>query len=245
MDTSHTLPDGQAPIVMRGEYMNRIETFVAAAFAFAVTMLVISLDAIPQTFEELVMACKQIPAFAASFALVTWIWHSHANWSRWFGLQDTPAILLSSMLVFIVLVYVYPLRIMMSGLFASLSGGFFPNTMQFTAYWEVRFMFAFYAFGLFTLCMNFVGLYGYALKKQHALNLSALEIYDARTHIYNWLATSSVCVVSFVMAVTLPTNMLGLAGFINFILFPILTILGVKRRNLRTVEFGDVPHEPA
>jgi|TARA_B100000809_G_scaffold203015_1_gene203974 uncharacterized membrane protein len=34
---------------MRGENMTRIETFVDAAFAFAFTMLVISIDEIPRS----------------------------------------------------------------------------------------------------------------------------------------------------------------------------------------------------
>lgn len=37
---------------MRGLDMTQIEVFVDAAFAFAVTMLVISFDAIPRTLER-------------------------------------------------------------------------------------------------------------------------------------------------------------------------------------------------
>ena len=47
----------------RGMEMTRIEVFVDAAFAFAVTMLVISFDQIPQSFNEMVEAVKGIPAF--------------------------------------------------------------------------------------------------------------------------------------------------------------------------------------
>lgn len=58
---------------MRGEEMTRIETFVAAAFAFAVTMVVISLGSIPSTFGAFIQAVKQIPSFAASCAIIFWI----------------------------------------------------------------------------------------------------------------------------------------------------------------------------
>ncbi|XOV77877.1 MAG: TMEM175 family protein [Aestuariibacter sp.] len=78
---------------LRGETMNRIETFVAAAFAFAVTMLVISVDSIPGTFSELQQAAMDIPAFAASFAIITWIWFEHATWCRKFGLEQPFGIL--------------------------------------------------------------------------------------------------------------------------------------------------------
>ena len=36
------------PFKMRGENMTHIETFVAAAFAFAVTMLVITVGSVPE-----------------------------------------------------------------------------------------------------------------------------------------------------------------------------------------------------
>jgi hypothetical protein len=36
---------------MRGESMTRIETFVAASFAFAITMMVISLGTIPDSVQ--------------------------------------------------------------------------------------------------------------------------------------------------------------------------------------------------
>ena len=95
----------------RGREVTRIEAFVDAAFAFAVTLLVISFDAIPDSVPALVAALKGVPAFAASFALLAWIWWSHAAWSRRYGLDDGRSVLLSLLLVFLVLVYVYPLRL--------------------------------------------------------------------------------------------------------------------------------------
>jgi uncharacterized membrane protein len=44
--------------ISRGRQTTRLETFVDAAFAFALTMLVISVDAIPQSFDELLQALK-------------------------------------------------------------------------------------------------------------------------------------------------------------------------------------------
>ncbi|WP_100657608.1 TMEM175 family protein [Alteromonas flava] len=101
----------------RGESMDRLETFVAAAFAFAVTMLVISVDDVPSNYAQFVYAVKLIPSFAASFAVIVWIWASHANWCRRYGLEDGPAIIMSATLVFLVLVYIYPLRAMMQVFF--------------------------------------------------------------------------------------------------------------------------------
>ncbi|MCB1643573.1 MAG: DUF1211 domain-containing protein, partial [Xanthomonadales bacterium] len=48
--------------VERGQQVTRLEAFVDAAFAFALTMLVISIDEIPGNRAELVQALKGVPA---------------------------------------------------------------------------------------------------------------------------------------------------------------------------------------
>ena len=71
---------------MRGVNMTRIETFVDAAFAFAFTMLVISIDEIPRSPQELFLLSRDIPAFIISASVIGSIWLAHSNWSRTFGL---------------------------------------------------------------------------------------------------------------------------------------------------------------
>ena len=48
----------------RGEQTTRLETFVDAAFAFALTLLVISFDAVPQNYQELMNALKSRSGFS-------------------------------------------------------------------------------------------------------------------------------------------------------------------------------------
>ena len=50
----------------RGEQVTRLETFVDAAFAFAMTLLVVSFDAMPDSFAELYDALRRLPAFLAA-----------------------------------------------------------------------------------------------------------------------------------------------------------------------------------
>ena len=68
----------QLPVVkgfrQRGLEMNRVETFTDAAFAFSLTLLVISFDSLPATFEEFLMALRNVPAFAGRFATLGMFW---------------------------------------------------------------------------------------------------------------------------------------------------------------------------
>ena len=105
--------------MFRAQQTTRLETCVDAAFAFALTMLVVSVDAVPRSYDELVEAMKRVPAFAASFLILVMFWHGHCRWSRRYGNEDTASVVLSSCLVFLVLVFLYPLRLMMAGAFSS------------------------------------------------------------------------------------------------------------------------------
>src|SRR3546814_1038889 len=78
----------------RGREVTRIEAFVDAAFAFAVTLLVISLD-VPDNAQAMIEALKGVPAFAASFSLLAMIWWAHASWSRSYGLDDGRSVMRS------------------------------------------------------------------------------------------------------------------------------------------------------
>jgi hypothetical protein len=217
---------------MRGEGMTRIETFVAAAFAFAVTMMVISVGTIPENMDDFVLATKQIPAFAASCALIIWIWHTHASWCRRYGLEDGPTIFLSSSLIILVLVYIYPLRLMMQGLFQNLTDGYLPMPMSFESYWEIRFMFAFYGIGFWLLCLNFISLYAYALSKNAGLKLNQFEVFYTKTEILMWAVASLVCLLSISISIFLNLKWIGFSGYAFFLLFPLLTALGFYRKRL-------------
>lgn len=206
-------------IIYRGQEMTRMETFVAAAFAFCLSMLAISVDSVPSNFEEFFLAAKSIPGFAASFAIIVWIWYDHSQWCRRYGLEDGAAALLSCVLVFLVLIYVYPLRMMMQGLFGFLSNGYFPFPMQFDQIWEVRFMFAFYASGFLALCITFYFLYRHTLNLEQELALTEDEIKELRDRRNSWFGVGCVCVLSLAIALLVPVKYISLSGFVYFLNF--------------------------
>ena len=54
------------------------------------------------------------------FALLVWIWSEHNTFFRRFGMQDAYTVALNAALLFVVLLYVYPLKFMFDRLFAGL-----------------------------------------------------------------------------------------------------------------------------
>lgn len=182
---------------MRGEHMTRIEAFVAAAFAFAITMLIISIDDIPSNMDEFILAIKNVPSFIASCAVIVLIWHGHADWSRRYGLEDKPTILLSGALICIVLIFIYPLRLMMQGLFFALSGGYFPLEIDIASADDLRVMFLFYSVGFMALTINFWAMYQHVLRKQQHLGLNDFELDFTKVKRLDWISsmTLTFCVI--------------------------------------------------
>ena len=112
-DVLNTLPlkDG---FRLRGYLMTRLETLTDAAFAFAITMLVISIGKIPGNLNELIAALKTTPALVLAFAMIFLFWSNHRIWSRQFELDTFFSRFITFGLIFILLVYIYPLRLLVS-----------------------------------------------------------------------------------------------------------------------------------
>src|SRR6266496_4264938 len=106
----------------RGGEIARIEGLSDAVFAFAVTLLVVSLE-VPKTFDELAVAKRGFGAFAICFALLFIVWFNQYKFFRRYGLQDALTVCLNGALLFVVLFYVYPLKFLFSYLVNQLMGG--------------------------------------------------------------------------------------------------------------------------
>src|SRR5256885_7200164 len=81
---------------LRGLEMTRLETFIDAAFAFAISMLVIAAQQIPDNIQALLAAFKNVPTFICSIAVLGIYWRGPWVWGPGFGLgrkgEDTPGI---------------------------------------------------------------------------------------------------------------------------------------------------------
>lgn len=155
--------------------MTRIETFVDAAFAFAVTLLVVSIDSIPSSVPELLDAFKGVPAFSGSFTLIAVFWYAHHRWTEMFGLEDGPTVVLSLLLVFQTLVYVYPLKMLFTSLFHWLSGGRLAAGLVLETQGELATLFILYGMGFAGLGGTLWLLFAHGWRKRKELNLTLDE----------------------------------------------------------------------
>src|SRR5256886_17100144 len=157
---------------LRGMEMTRLESFIDAAFAFAISMLVIAANQVPDNIEELLGAFRHVPAFVASVVVLGIFWRGHWLWSRRYGLEDGVSIFISWAMIVTILIYMYPLKAIFSSMWFLLSGGRVGHTLGPHSESEIRALFAIFAVGFSAIALEMVlmNLRAWQLRKPLRLN---------------------------------------------------------------------------
>jgi uncharacterized membrane protein len=213
----------------RGSEVSRIEGFSDCVFAFALTLLVVSLE-VPNDVGQLVHAMRGFFAFAICFALFLQIWSKHYTFFRRYGLQDTPTRVWNGVLLFIVLFYVYPLKFLWTHM-VHIGGG-----ESFSAA-DARILIVVYGLGGAAVFLVFVFMHRHAWRLRDEMELNEIERYDTRASIVeNWLM-AAVPLFSVALALVLPDSFAVLAGLSYVLYAPILTWNGMREsRGRRPLE---------
>jgi hypothetical protein len=217
---------------LRGLEMTRLETFIDAAFAFAVTVMVIAAERVPDNIMALLDAFKNVPAFVASVAVLGIFWRGHWLWSRRYGLEDGHSIFISWALLATILIYIYPLKAIFGSMFYLLSEGRLGLPLGLRTEGQGRAIFAIFAIGFSALTAEILLLYLRAWRLRGPLRLNERERALTVAELSGWAVPLTIGIVALVLSVTLPAEHLGWSGWIYFslaILVPLHRTL-VRRR---------------
>jgi hypothetical protein len=133
--------------------------------------------------------------------------------------EDSGTIRVSLVIIFVVLVYVYPLRTISEGLFADLSGGYFPSSFRIRNDDESRGILVFFSAGFLVLSLLFNQLYRVTLPHSTSLALNEIELRFTRVNMHAWAVAASFGLVSILLALTVPDSWIPVAGYLYFGLF--------------------------
>ncbi len=205
----------------RGDKVTRLEAFVDASFAFAVTLLVISGDQIPTSISMLIDALKQVPSYAASFAVIMQFWLNHADWSRRFGIEEIYSDRLSLSLVFVLLIFVYPLKMVFASLFSLLSSNYLPTRFAIDSWLHLPVLFQTFAIGFGAMALIICLLFARAAKLGPSLGFSEAEIAYAKYKRLMWGTVVLFSIFSLILAAIIPAKpesglWVGMPGFVFF-----------------------------
>lgn len=171
----------------------RLDNFTDAAFAFAVSLLVIGGAGAPADFNALVRALGDIPAFAFGFAVVVMFWYAHVRWRRLRGEGGWRSLCLTLLLVFLVLIYIQPLRAMAAAtavFFTGQGGGFRGNVAS---------LFAVYGTGFVLMSLTIAALFADAMRGG---GLGRSERARAKGEVAIWLILAATGIVSILLSLT-------------------------------------------
>jgi len=162
----------------RSPETSRIEGFSDAAFGFAITLLVVSLD-VPRTSAELLAALKGFLGFAATFTVLFGFWKAQFTFFRRYGLEDDTTINLTGAFLFLVLFVVYPLKFVVTAMSADLlTWGAAPS--PFSSREHAIWFMAAYGGGFAGIFLTLGLMYAHAYAQRERLDLDELEQFETR-----------------------------------------------------------------
>jgi uncharacterized membrane protein len=225
---------------LRGIQMTRLETFIDAAFAFAISMLVIAAQQIPDNIQTLLAAFKNVPTFVCSIAVLGIFWRGHWLWSRRYGLEDSASIFISWLMIVTILIFIYPLKAIFGAMWSFVSNGQVGQRLSLhTTESQLRVIFVIYALGLIAIAAEILLLNFRAWQLREPLRLNVRERLVTRGELTGWSIPVGVGIVSLVLAFTLPAEQIQWSGWIYFSMIVLVPLQRYYvRRKIRTGNTG-------
>jgi uncharacterized membrane protein len=227
----------------RTHEISRLEAFSDAVFAFALTLLVVSLE-VPKSYAELMDLMRGFPAFACCFGVLLWIWYEHNLFFRRYGLQDPYTVFLNGALLFVVMFYVYPLKFMLDSGFAHFAPtggrGVAPMTMT-----QLSHASAIYGLGFVALFVMFGLLYLHAYRKRHDLGLTPREVFNVRSFAGQQIVSAAVGVIVVLIALVGPNRYAFISPMAFFLMWPAHALYEMWIKKKRKALEARLPPEPA
>ena len=207
----------------RGGDISRVEAITDAVFAIAITLLIVSHD-VPRDYVHFRSVMWSFCGFAVTFFVLIAIWYNTFKFHRRFGLEDGYTIFLSSILIFVVLYYIYPLKFMAQIIINMmiLKNSFgIDFDIGFSGDIDAYHLFIIYGAGVFFIWLILGLMYLHAYNKKKVLELDNNEL-EITTN-----AIVANFIVSFVAAVSIMLTILDmgyLSGWIYFTISPLIFI---------------------
>jgi hypothetical protein len=226
------------PFRNRSEQPTRIETLSDAVFGFSLTLLVVSLE-IPRTYGDLIELAYGFLPFALCFMLCVHIWYLHSRYFRRYGLQDVPTVWLNSILLFLVMFFVYPMKFLVTVVVKALTNERAMSVMpDGTEVWMITWsesdgMIMLFSLGYLAIQSTFVVMYVRAYRMRNELGLNRVEEFDTRTSLGEHGIYASIAVVSIAMAFFGGPSWSPWAGWLYGLQGPIMGVYGWKNGKRR------------
>ncbi|MFY0674664.1 MAG: DUF1211 domain-containing protein [Bacteroidia bacterium] len=225
---------------LRGLENTRIESLSDGVFAIAIGLLLIS-SSPPTNFIELKEFTKDFIPFGITISVLIWIWYQHYLFFIRFGLRDPKTTALNTIVLFLILFYVYPLKFLIGVLFELYKGLIFGDKELINKLFtdvikpentpELMSMYGFGAAGIFVV-IALLNFRAYSLRNE--IKLSKIEIALTQQSIRINLVSAFVPLLSGFFAYTVLFGdatfiVSGFTYMLYIVLMPVIGIYGRKK----------------
>jgi uncharacterized membrane protein len=226
-------------IRFRGANASRMDNLTDAVFGIAITLSIFNL-ANPNSFSDLLVFTKTLPAFLISISFIILVWSEHLRFSEIYTLHDTGLAFLNTLFIALVIFYVYPLRFltlfltnMLFGMdiHVSISGDQVPLLMVY---------YGLLAFALYFILYLF---YHRAGRLKAVLELNEFEVFETNSQKHRLFIMFTVPLLSIL--VTLLVNRFSfiwasVAGGLTYMLYMPVIRLWYLRYTRKAAAFNNV-----
>ena len=237
-DAAHAVEDD---FRWRGEGVSRLENLSDIVFAFALSFLVATTDA-PEDFAQLQAALVGFVPLAFCFALLLLVWHSHYTFFRRYGLEDRRTVGLNAVLLFLILLFVYPLRFI-ARLQTEVLLGRFETARDLAAVLsldQISSLQLVYSGGYAAVFAVFALLYRHAGQRHRQLDLSPVERVLTAERVAIASVHVGVGLAAIGLAFLLPVVWTPFSWCVYFLIWPLLVVVRRPyRRRYRELTLGD------
>ncbi|MFN0206908.1 MAG: TMEM175 family protein [Planctomycetota bacterium] len=204
----------------RNREVLRIEAFSDAVFGFAATLLVVSLE-VPTSYKKLIDDLRGLPAFGITFGALVLLWSVHNGFFRRYSLQDARTVLINSILLFLILFFVFPLKSLAHLFFLKFFGlsAVGSQPVALTAE-DLASIFMLYGAGFSAVFVCFALMYRHAYKMRAVLDLDEHAASEARFRARHYFIFVCVGIVSIAIAYLQIGIRFGLPGFVYCFIGP-------------------------
>ncbi len=175
----------------RGLDNTRIEALSDGVFAIAIALLLIS-TSVPEKFSELQTFIGDFIPFAITITLLMIIWQQHYTYFVRYGLKDAKVVALNTVLLILLLYYVYPLKFLFKMLYTLFSALITDNQGKLEyLFTEIigpedgNELMIIYGCGAASIFGTLALMYYYAFKQKDRIQLDELELFDTKSSIFN------------------------------------------------------------
>lgn len=223
----------------RGVDNTRVEALSDGVFAIATALLVIS-SSIPETYAELLHFLKDLVPFALCMALLMLIWYQHYVFFIRYGFKDAKIVAVNTLLLFLILFYIYPLKFLMQLLYDMFGAIFTQNhaTLSHLFTDVIRMedtpeLMVIYGFGAASIFFTLALMYYIAYRRTEALEMTEVEKFMTRASMQANLLMGSIPMLSCLLCMLLPfdsNTLFTISGFTYWLYPVVMSPFSIKKR---------------